>query len=60
MNIILFDVGEEILFEVDRDEYIVDLTNDMVDRMKKKTNVKELNIDGNVLFRYLFPYWMPL
>ena len=54
MNITSCDAGEERLFEKKRDEYIVDLTNYVIDRMKKETNIKELNIDDNVLFKYLF------
>ena len=54
MNITSCDAGEERLFEKNRDECIVDLTNYVIDRMKKETNIKELNIDDNVLFKYLF------
>ena len=54
MNIISCDAGEQFLFEVDRDEYIVNLTNDTIDRMIKETNIKELNIDDNLLFNILF------
>ena len=48
------DAGEQFLFEVDRDEYIVNLTNVTIDRMMKETNIKELNIDDNLLFNILF------
>ena len=54
MNIISCDAGEQFLFEVDRDEYIVNLTNDTIDRMMKETNIKELNIDDNLLLNILF------
>ena len=37
MNIISSYAGkDESLFEMDRDEYIVDLTNDMIDSLKKR------------------------
>ena len=37
MNVISSYAGEdESLFEMDRDEYIVDLTNDMTDSLKEE------------------------
>lgn len=44
----------ESLYDMNRDEYIVDLTVDMIDSIKKETDIEKINIDDDALFDYFF------
>ena len=61
MNIISSYAGkDESLFEMDRDEYIVNLTNDMIDSLKKQKLKKDtdddddFDDDDDALFEFFF------
>ena len=54
MNIISSYAGkDESLFEMDRDEYIVDLTNDMIDSLKKQKLKKKILMMMMMMMHYL-------
>lgn len=55
VHIISFYSAEgESLYDTNRDEYIVDLTVDMIDSIKKETDIEKINIDDDALFDYFF------
>ena len=37
---------------MDRNEYIVNLTNNMIESFKKETTIEKQNADNDVLFEY--------
>ena len=55
VHIISFYSAEgKSLYDTNRDEYIVDLTVDMIDSIKKETDIEKINIDDDALFDYFF------
>ena len=55
VHIISFYSAEgESLYDTNIDEYIVDLTVDMIDSIKKETDIEKINIDDDALFDYFF------